>query len=221
MAVGQLTPESAAAYAESLRPFLEDPATMIVVSSDFCHWGQRFGYTRYQASASAPAVTLQDKTPADTYASLPIYASIAALDAAGMQAVAWGPQRAIQARDAFRAYLQDTRNTICGRFPILLLHACMHALEERGQRFECRFIHYEVRRRLTAAKRAVHDPARQLGVVRGGVRPRRIYVDLLEPRRHARVALGAHLVEALMQHADRIVACVRRSATHLPSSRRL
>ena len=28
----------------------EDPKTLFVISSDFCHWGQRFGYTFYDKS---------------------------------------------------------------------------------------------------------------------------------------------------------------------------
>ena len=32
-------------YGELLAPYLDDPANGWVVSSDFCHWGQRFGFT--------------------------------------------------------------------------------------------------------------------------------------------------------------------------------
>jgi AmmeMemoRadiSam system protein B len=43
--VGNLNAKREAAYGALLRPFLEDPANLFVVSSDFCHWGKRFQYT--------------------------------------------------------------------------------------------------------------------------------------------------------------------------------
>lgn len=45
--VGSLTVEREAAYGELLAPYLTDPSNLFVVSSDFCHWGQRFRYTYY------------------------------------------------------------------------------------------------------------------------------------------------------------------------------
>jgi MEMO1 family protein len=32
-------------YGAILAPYLADPQNLVVVSSDFCHWGQRFRYT--------------------------------------------------------------------------------------------------------------------------------------------------------------------------------
>ena len=34
-----------ALYGRVLGPFLDDPKNLFVVSSDFCHWGHRFGFT--------------------------------------------------------------------------------------------------------------------------------------------------------------------------------
>lgn len=34
-------------YGRLLGPFLDDPTNLFVISSDFCHWGQRFGFTYY------------------------------------------------------------------------------------------------------------------------------------------------------------------------------
>ena len=42
--VGSLTPDKEALYGRLLAPYLADPANLFVVSSDFCHWGQRFRY---------------------------------------------------------------------------------------------------------------------------------------------------------------------------------
>ncbi|KAI9220882.1 memo-like protein-domain-containing protein [Blastocladiella britannica] len=48
--VGELTPELDRIYGDLLALELADPAAALVVSTDFCHWGQsRFGYTWYTA----------------------------------------------------------------------------------------------------------------------------------------------------------------------------
>lgn len=48
--VGSLSIESEAMYGEILAPYLADPQNLFVISSDFCHWGQRFRYTYYDKS---------------------------------------------------------------------------------------------------------------------------------------------------------------------------
>lgn len=48
--VGSLSPESEAMYGQLLAPYLDDPQNLFVISSDFCHWGQRFKYTHYDKS---------------------------------------------------------------------------------------------------------------------------------------------------------------------------
>jgi len=45
--VGSLSPEREALYGRLLAPYMADPQTLFVISSDFCHWGQRFRYTYY------------------------------------------------------------------------------------------------------------------------------------------------------------------------------
>ncbi|KAF6776582.1 hypothetical protein AHF37_03906 [Paragonimus kellicotti] len=40
--VGSLSPERETIYGRLLAPFLRDPATVFVVSSDFCHWGEPY-----------------------------------------------------------------------------------------------------------------------------------------------------------------------------------
>lgn len=51
--VGGLTPESEAEYGEIFAPYLMDPQNLFVISSDFCHWGQRFRYTYVDQSCGA------------------------------------------------------------------------------------------------------------------------------------------------------------------------
>lgn len=48
--VGSLSPEREALYGRLLAPYMADPQTLFIISSDFCHWGQRFRYTYYDRS---------------------------------------------------------------------------------------------------------------------------------------------------------------------------
>jgi hypothetical protein len=75
---------------------LEDEETFFVISSDFCHWGKRFGYTYHDPNVK-------------------IHQSIEALDRKGMDIIeSLDPQ-------AFTDYIKKYKNTICGRFPIIVL----------------------------------------------------------------------------------------------------
>lgn len=148
--VGQLTEVSLAKYAPVLAELVADPSTLVVVSSDFCHWGERFRYTHYQGEDGAPQ-RLSSRTPREEYSTRPIYESIKALDADGMTDISHSPQpvrplahaSAGEAREAFSSYLAETGNTICGRNPISLLLATLHHLEKQGNTFRCLFTHYE------------------------------------------------------------------------------
>lgn len=95
--VGALNEEREQQYGQLLAPYLRDPATIFVISSDFCHWGRRFSYTYVPEGHGA------------------IYKGIEALDHEGMNL--------IEAQDApgFANYLKRTKNTICGRHPIGVL----------------------------------------------------------------------------------------------------
>lgn len=48
--VGSLSAEREACYGRVLASYLADPQNLFVISSDFCHWGQRFRYTYYDHS---------------------------------------------------------------------------------------------------------------------------------------------------------------------------
>ena len=115
--VGALSEAAEARYGKLLAKYLLDPATLFVVSSDFCHWGERFQFTYHEPKHGE------------------IADSIEALDRAGMAH--------IEAQDTagFAAYQRQFRNTICGRHPIAVL---LHALAEaRGtQAHVCKFVRY-------------------------------------------------------------------------------
>uniref|UniRef100_A0A1B0CMT0 Putative dioxygenase n=1 Tax=Lutzomyia longipalpis TaxID=7200 RepID=A0A1B0CMT0_LUTLO len=116
--VGSLTPACEATYGEILAPYLADPQNLFVISSDFCHWGQRFRYTYYERSCGQ------------------IYKSIEKLDKNSMELIEnLNPP-------AFTEYLKKYNNTICGRHPIgVLLQAVAH-LKSRGYSMSFKFLKY-------------------------------------------------------------------------------
>ena len=119
--VGQIPPSRSQKYGEALSQFMLDDETLIVVSSDFCHWGERFDYQpRYQ----------------DPTKQLPIHQSIENLDRAGMSL--------IEAHDlpGFVKYLSTHKNTICGRYPIQVLLAILEAVAAAGTITETKFVRY-------------------------------------------------------------------------------
>ena len=112
--VGALTPAKEQHYGQLLVSYIMDPHTAIVISSDFCHWGRRFGYTYYQAPQSKPI-----QLTASSTTTIPIHESIRALDHQGMDLITAG------SHDAFCEYLSQTGNTICGRHPIGVVLAAL------------------------------------------------------------------------------------------------
>jgi len=79
-----------------------DEKVAFVISSDFCHWGARFGYQMLP-----PAVNSEEK----------VWQRIERLDRMGAERIA-----AVDL-DGFRTYLDNTDNTICGRDAICAILA--------------------------------------------------------------------------------------------------
>lgn len=48
-----------AAYGRLLAPYLADPSNLFIISSDFCHWGRRFGYTFHEPERVSRAGRIQ------------------------------------------------------------------------------------------------------------------------------------------------------------------
>uniref|UniRef100_A0A336MPY0 CSON004527 protein n=1 Tax=Culicoides sonorensis TaxID=179676 RepID=A0A336MPY0_CULSO len=116
--VGSLSTDSEAMYGQILAPYLADPENLFVISSDFCHWGQRFRYTFYDKSAG------------------PICKSIEKLDKQGMDLIeTLNPE-------AFSDYLRKYNNTICGRHPISVLLQAVKVLQQRGYKMNMKFLQY-------------------------------------------------------------------------------
>ena len=107
--VGALSVAMEERVGRALAEYVRQPRTLFVVSSDFCHWGQRFGYTR-----GGDDVEGRERQRHG----MPLHQYIQQLDMKGMQAIESGVP------EAYRQYQQATDNTICGRHPIaVLLHA--------------------------------------------------------------------------------------------------
>ncbi|RXM96667.1 Protein MEMO1 [Acipenser ruthenus] len=116
--VGALNESKEQDYGKLLSKYLADPSNLFVISSDFCHWGQRFRYTYY------------DETQGE------IYRSIEHLDKMGMSI--------IEQLDpiSFSNYLKKYRNTICGRHPIGVLLNAVEELKKNGIDMNCSFLNY-------------------------------------------------------------------------------
>lgn len=101
---------------EALFDLYKDPNTLFVISSDFCHWGRRFGYTYYdeQYDEIWKSTEHLDKMALDI---------IASLDAKKLD-------------DYFKKY----KNTICGQNPISIV-LCM--IEKYKQMYEDKNIHFD------------------------------------------------------------------------------
>jgi MEMO1 family protein len=140
--VGSTNSATEAAFGKLLAPYIADPENAFVISTDFCHWGSRFGYTYYLDSAPSPALSPLSLPNGITSSSGEaaatdlhtdpdlaqgrdlgsresprrnepvIHESIAHMDRACMCAIATGKHA------AFLDALSDTGNTICGRHPI-------------------------------------------------------------------------------------------------------
>lgn len=143
--VGATGPSAERAYGALLAPYLADPGSVFIVSSDFCHWGSRFSYTYYlPSSSSAPAdgYSIRSSKPNNPPPTdPPIYESIARLDKLSMEAVESGSHEKLVQN------LKETGNTVCGRHPIGVLMAAMEVLRDEGKvgedRGRCRFVRYE------------------------------------------------------------------------------
>lgn len=144
--VGSTNAETEHTVGTLLAPYLADQSNAFIISSDFCHWGQRFGYTYYvpdapqqkpplplsfgnlpqpptSVSQAEEAINLVSGRPLRSNRELrtEIYDSISAVDIATMKAITTGSTR------QFLKILRTTGNTVCGRHPIGVI---MAALEE-------------------------------------------------------------------------------------------
>lgn len=91
--------------ADCLDKWFMDKETIFIVSSDFCHWGARFGYK--------PIPKIDDHFPAADH----INEYIDNLDSKAKQVL--GDENV--SVNSWIEYLDRTRNTICGKYPLSVL----------------------------------------------------------------------------------------------------
>ncbi|KAI8623739.1 UPF0103-domain-containing protein [Xylariaceae sp. FL1651] len=122
-----------------LAPYLQDPDNVFVVSSDFCHWGDRFSYTAYAPESNVQNLTsLNYKTRRPT--NPPIHESIKLLDQLAMDAIAGG------CHNDFVDNLRKTKNTVCGRHPIGVTMAALELLAKdapEADKHRFKFVQYQ------------------------------------------------------------------------------
>jgi AmmeMemoRadiSam system protein B len=98
--IGALDSQQERDFGGRLANILGRSDVLTVVSSDFCHWGERFQFTSRSEN------------------DIPIYEFIQRLDRQGMDLIE------LQKPGAFADYIKETKNTICGRHAIAVwLHA--------------------------------------------------------------------------------------------------
>ncbi|KAI9171814.1 memo-like protein [Paramyrothecium foliicola] len=119
MLIGSLGLEEEQQVGHILAPYLKDPENAFIISSDFCHWGDRsFSYTPYSPDGninSLKSLSRLDPIPKGE----PIHETIRLVDEAAMDAVKSG------SHVAFVRNLRLTKNTVCGRHPIGVAMAAM------------------------------------------------------------------------------------------------
>ncbi|CDK27691.1 unnamed protein product [Kuraishia capsulata CBS 1993] len=118
--------------ASYLAPYFADRSNTFVISTDFCHWGDRFGYTMY---TSGDPFTLTDVGYSLEMKpnSLPIYKSIEILDKEAMKIMSTISYK------SWKHYLKVTSNTICGAKPLSVLISMM---EDSGKADTIKWLGY-------------------------------------------------------------------------------
>lgn len=135
--VGNLSFDKEVEYGKLMSKYLRDEANLFVISSDFCHWGDRFSY-RYYKAPGCPAMARASTS--SIVSGCPIWKSIEDMDHRAMEIIETGSHK------DFMEYLASTKNTICGRHPIGVILA---ALEESALQGHFKFLDYRQSNKVT------------------------------------------------------------------------
>jgi len=168
--IGNLDQAAELEYGDKIAPFLAQEGTIVIVSSDFCHWfvvslpfvdstnccfiyskrGQRYDYTFYYPKPKPVSSPFSpDEGWHITRASPPdadhsIWESITQLDHEGMGILADKNRSALTAHTDFHKYLKTTANTICGCHAIGVLWGALVRLERAsGRKASCTWVKYD------------------------------------------------------------------------------
>lgn len=115
--VGTLDAKMAEEYGKLMVKYYEDPNTIFIVSTDFCHWGINYDYQPY-----------------DKQSGLKIWEYIKRMDEEGM--------KLIEKNDinGFWKYIRETQNSVCGEMGIKIF---MNALQNSKQKYVTKFVQYD------------------------------------------------------------------------------
>lgn len=115
MLVGQLNEEELDKIGSLLSSYFDSENTIFVVSSDFCHWGQRFNYQPFDGKGR-------------------IWEYISKLDHEGMTIIEK------QNLTDFEQYLNSTGNNICGSSSIKVL---LSTISHSNRKIATKFVKYD------------------------------------------------------------------------------
>mmetsp|Transcript_18211 Transcript_18211/g.25866 ORF Transcript_18211/g.25866 Transcript_18211/m.25866 type:complete len:344 (-) Transcript_18211:873-1904(-) len=124
--VGSIRTSIEESYGKLIASYLADDSIFTVISSDFCHYGQRFGYTPTPNSSEASEQGINE-----------LFQFIEYLDRKGMDLIE------LQRPGAFADYFRQYSNTICGRHPIAVWLNCVVVNSKNGkEELDVRFVRY-------------------------------------------------------------------------------
>ncbi|OAL31646.1 hypothetical protein AYO20_08189 [Fonsecaea nubica] len=154
--VGGTNAATEAALGKMLAPYIADESNAFVISSDFCHWGSRFGYTYYLPDAPSPALsplTLPNGVRGEsTTAKESVNEDVHKMPTLGLghnlgsrnpvpkdgpqifESIAHADRACMCAiasgeHSEFLRVLKETGNTVCGRHPIGVFMAGLEEVE--------------------------------------------------------------------------------------------
>ncbi|KAI5954280.1 hypothetical protein KGF54_002055 [Candida jiufengensis] len=110
---------------EALYPYLSNEENHFVISSDFCHWGSRFGYTKVISNKDVTFDNIDQNLTSLKYKpkDIEIYKSIELLDKLALSIASEGSSQ------KWIEYINTTGNTICGQKPVSII---LQLLEKYG-----------------------------------------------------------------------------------------
>ena len=117
--VGDMNNQYVKKISNLLKPYFLDDESLFIFSSDFCHWGQRFGYQEDFRQSTREQ----------------IWEGIQRLDLNGIDLIE------NKNESGFESYLHKTKNTICGKNPIRLLMSLMNDFDIKDK-FTLKNLHY-------------------------------------------------------------------------------
>lgn len=170
--VGRTNPMTERQVGVFLARYLHDPCNAFVISSDFCHWGRRFGYTFYTPAAESPAPSLPlstlslpqpgDQHQHDAQVGDALYELVGqAISQLSRQSLPNTPpepylHESITACDklcmsaistgfsqTFREVVESTGNTVCGRHPINIIMEALEEYHRGGGKGRFHFLRYQ------------------------------------------------------------------------------